>query len=160
MTDFTVQWAMPKEASITRSDILTAYKNRMITRPEASELLSDMGEEYFHREFMLKAVDYKKELELTENKIKGIRSLYKARTYDQNKTIEELLKLDLPAEEVEDLMASWYYEIKAEPLRSWTTAQTLSFIKEGLITKERGIAELKVIGYHTEHIDVYMRTIE
>ncbi|GAH43171.1 unnamed protein product, partial [marine sediment metagenome] len=35
MTDFTVQWAAPKEASITRSDILTAYKSRMINRAEA-----------------------------------------------------------------------------------------------------------------------------
>ncbi|GAH25686.1 unnamed protein product, partial [marine sediment metagenome] len=75
MTEFTVQWAMPKEASITRSDILSAYKNRMIDRTMASDLLADMGEEYFHREFMLKAVDYKKGLEFTETKIKGIRNL-------------------------------------------------------------------------------------
>ena len=159
MTEFTVQWALPKEASITRSDILTAYKNRMITRPEAEGLLADMGEEYFHREFMLKAVDYKKGLELTENKIKGIRNLYKRRVYDDNKTIDELLKLDLPTEEVEDLMAQWYYEVKAEPPKHWTTAQVLSFVKEGLITKERGITELAEIGFDSEHIDVYIRSI-
>ncbi|MBA7679856.1 hypothetical protein ES703_88161 [subsurface metagenome] len=160
MTDFTVQWAAPKEASITRSDILTAYKNRMISRAEASELLANMGEEYFHREFMLKAVDYKKGLELTEDKIKGIRKLYISRIYDENKTLEELLKLDLPSEEVEDLMAQWYYDVKAEAPRLWTSAQTLSFIKEGLITKERGVIELAIIGYDAEHIDVYMRSIE
>lgn len=160
MTDFTVQWAAPKEASITRSDILNAYKSRMITRAEASDLLADMGEKYFHREFMLKAVDYKKALEFTETKIKGIRNLYRQRVYDENKTLEELLKLDLPAEEVEDLMTQWYYDIKEEAPRLWTTAQTLSFIKDGLITKERGIAELTTIGYDAEHIDVYMRTIE
>ncbi|MBA7474036.1 hypothetical protein ES707_09383 [subsurface metagenome] len=159
MTDFTVQWALPKEASITRSDILTAYKSRMITRVEASELLADMGEEYFHREFMLKAVDYKKELELTENKIKGIRNLYKRRVYDQNKTADELSILDLPAEEITDLLTQWYYEVKAEVPRRWTTSQVLSFIKEGLITKERGIVELDLIGYDTEHIDIYVKSI-
>lgn len=160
MTEFTVQWAMPKEASITRSDILTAYKNRMIDRAMAADLLADMGEEYFHREFMLKAVDYKKGLELTENKIKGIRNLYKRRVYDQDKTRDELLKLDLPAEEVNDLMEQWYFEVKAEVPRLWTTAQILSFIKAGLITKERGVIELTTIGYDTEHIDVYIRSIE
>ncbi|GAI65380.1 unnamed protein product, partial [marine sediment metagenome] len=159
MTDFTVQWALPKEASITRSDILTAYKNRMITRSEASDLLADMGEEYFHREFMLKAVDYKKELELTENKIKGIRNLYKRRVYDENKTTDELSKLDLPAEEISGLMTQWYYEVKAEVPRRWTTAQVLSFIKAGLITKERGIVELGLIGYDTEHITIYVKSI-
>jgi len=160
MTEFTVQWAMPKEASITRSDILTAYKSRMIDRAEASTLLEDMGEEYFHREFMLTAVDYKKGLELTENRIKGIRNLYKRRVYDENKTIDELSKLDLPAEEITNLMEQWYYEIKAEVPRLWTTAQVLSFIKANLITTERGIAELTAIGYDTEHIDIYIRSIE
>ncbi len=160
MTDFTIQWAMPKEASITRSDILNAYKSRMISRTEASELLAAMGEEYFHREFMLKAVDYKKGLELTENRIRGIRNLYKRRVYDENKTIDALSKLDLPSEEVETLMEQWYYEVKAEVPRLWTTAQVLSFVKDELISKERGIAELTNIGYDSEHIGIYIKSIE
>jgi len=159
MTAFTVAWAMPKHASITRSDILTAYKNRMITRTEAADLLVDMGEEFFHLDFMLKAVDYKKDLELTENKIKGIRNLYKRRVYDKNKTTDELSKLDLPAEEITDLMAQWYYEIKAQPIKLWTTSQTLSFAKAKLISNERSITELKAIGYDNEHIKVYMESI-
>ena len=160
MTDFTVQWAMPKHASITRSDILTAYKSRMITRPEASGLLEDMGEEYFHREFMLKAVDYKKQLEITELQIKGITNLYKRRSYDENTARAELLKLDLPSDEVDLLMQEAYYELKAETPRRWTTSQVLGFIKDKLITKERGILELEHIGYDAEHIDVYLRSME
>ena len=160
MTDFTVQWATPKEASITRSDILTAYKTRMINRLEASDLLADMGEEYFHSEFMLTAVDYKKGLELTGNRIKGIRNLYRKKVYDINKTRDELLKLDLPADEVDNLMEQWYYEVAAEEPRLWTTAQTLAFIKDELRTKERGVEELSSIGYDTEHIDVYIRSLE
>ncbi len=159
MTEFTVQWATPAHASITRSDILTAYKGRMISREEASTLLSDMGEAYFHREFMLTAVDYKKGLELTEAKISGIRNLYKRRVYTMDKTRDELLKLDLPSEEVDTLMEKWYFEVAAEVPRRWTTAQTLSFMKDELITKERGIAELTAIGYDSEHIDIYIKSI-
>lgn len=160
MADFTVQWALPKEASITRSDILTAYKTRMIDRVDASELLENMGEEYFHREFMLKAVDYKKGLEITELQIKGISNLYKRRAIDADTARADLLKLDLPSDEVDLLMQQWYYELKAEIPKRWTTSQTLDFVKEGLITRERGRKELVNIGYDTEHIDVYMRTIK
>ena len=160
MTDFTVQWALPKHASITRSDILTAYKSRMISKQDASDLLEDMGETYFHREFMLEAVDYKKALELTKVQIEGINKLYKMRVYDSDKTRAELLKLDLPSDEVDYLMELWYYEAQAEAPRNWTTAQTLSFVKDGLITPDRGRQELVNMGYNTEHIDVYMRTIE
>lgn len=160
MTTFTVQWALPKEASITRSDILTAYKNRMIDRGTASQLLENMGEELFHRNFMLSAVDYKKGLELTAAKIKGIANLYRKRQYDSDKARDELSRLGLPDTEISDLMEQWWYEIKAEPPRLWTTAQTLSFIKDGLITQERGIVELQFIGYDAEHIDVYLRSLE
>lgn len=160
MTDFTVQWALGKHNSITRTDILTAYKSRMIPRSEASQLLENLGEEYFHREFMLEAVDYKKDLEITELQIKGINNLYKRRTYDENKARDELLKLDLPSEEVDLLMQQWYYEVKAEPKRNWTTAQVLNFVKDGLITLERGREELVHIGYDNEHIDIYMKAIK
>ncbi|GAI86983.1 unnamed protein product, partial [marine sediment metagenome] len=160
MTEYTVLWALPAHASITRSDILTAYKRRMIDRSEASKLLADMGEELFHRDFMLDAVDYKKELEVVESKIKGIGNLYKNHIYDNNKTIDELSKLDLPADEIELLMEQWYFDIQSDVPRLWTTSQTLGFIKEELITKDRGIAELKAIGYDDEHIGVYMETIE
>ncbi|GAG86309.1 unnamed protein product, partial [marine sediment metagenome] len=125
-----------------------------------SQLLENLGEEYFHREFMLEAVDYKKNLEITELRIKGINNLYKRRTYDENKTRDELLKLDLPAEEVDLLMEQWYYEVKAEPKRNWTTSQVLNFVKDGLITVERGRMELVHIGYDNEHIDVYMKAVE
>ncbi|GAH97242.1 unnamed protein product, partial [marine sediment metagenome] len=46
-----------------------------------------------------------------------------------------------------------------EPIQTWTTAQTLSFMKKGLITKDRAIQELLIIGYDTEHINVYMESL-
>lgn len=160
MTDFTVQWALPKHASITRSDILTAYKNRMIDRAEASQLLENMGEDFFHRSFMMDAVDYKKGLELTELQIKGIGNLYKRRAIDNDKARDDLLRLDLPADEVDSLMTEWYYEVKAQIPRNWTTSQTLSFAKDGLITKDRAKQELEKIGYDAEHVDIYMRDVK
>jgi len=160
MTEFTIQWATPEHHSITRNDILTAYKNRMIDKAEASELLEAMGEPLFHRDFMLESVDYKKALEQTENRIKGIQKLYIRRVYDNNKATDELLKLDLPAEEVSDLLGQWYYDIQAQPPRLWTTAQTLDFIKTGIITQERGIKELSAIGYDNEHINAYLAAIK
>ncbi|GAH16384.1 unnamed protein product, partial [marine sediment metagenome] len=68
------------------------------------------------------------------------------------------LRLDMPAERVDVLMAQWYIDEKDKPPRYWTTAQTLSFIKANLITPERGKRELANIGYDLEHINVYMES--
>ncbi|GAI69699.1 unnamed protein product [marine sediment metagenome] len=160
MTDFTAVWALPAHASITRSDILTAYKGRMINRSEASQLLADMGEDPFHRGFMLDAVDYKKGLEVIDSKIKGIGNLYTNHIYDANKTIDELGKLDIPSDEIELLMEQWYFDIQGETPRLWTTSQTLGFVKDELITPERGKQELKALGYDDEHITIYLKDIE
>ncbi|GAH25079.1 unnamed protein product, partial [marine sediment metagenome] len=72
----------------------------------------------------------------------------------------ELLRLDLPAERVEVLMETWYIDEKDVPPRTWTTAQTLGFVKAGLITHNRAVTELERIGYNPEHIGVYMESIE
>ncbi|KKL63181.1 hypothetical protein LCGC14_2177700, partial [marine sediment metagenome] len=66
----------------------------------------------------------------------------------------------LPTEQVDVLMEQWYYEIKDEPTRTWTTAQTLGFVKDGLITSQRGESELSQMGYDSEHIAILFGSIE
>ena len=66
----------------------------------------------------------------------------------------------MPAQRVDVLMEAWYIDEKDKPPRYWTTAQTLSFVKDELITPERGEQELRNIGYDTEHINVYMEASE
>jgi len=160
MADFTVKARLQTLSKFTSNDVLTAYTKRMIDRSEARTLLTKLEVRDTDISVMLSNADYKREWELTENRIAAIKNLYKKRVYDENKTSSELLRLDLPSEQVELLMEQWYFEAKAEPDREWTTSQTLGFIKTGLITQERGIAELRIMGYNTEHINVFMESIK
>lgn len=45
---------------------------------------------------------------------------------------------------------------KAEKIPLWTTAQTLSFVKKGLITTDRARQELLWLGYDIERIRIYL----
>lgn len=159
MTDFTVKQTLETLSKFTSRDVVSAYVKRMIDATEARSLLGLLGVKSRDMSFILSTADYKRSWELTENRISGIRNLYKRRVYDLNKTESELLKLDLPAEQVAVLMEQWYYEIKEEVPRHWTTAQVLGFAKEGLITRGRAEEELYAIGYDKEHVDVYIRTL-
>lgn len=159
MTEFTVEQALPKEAKITKGNILTAYKDRMIDRGEANSMLTAMGTESENISFMLTSIDYQRNLDIKTNRIKAVRNLYKRRVYNADKARAELLAIDMPDLEVSSLMEQWYYEIKAEPVRTWTTAQTLGFAKDKLITHDRALTELRLLGYDTEHINVYMESI-
>ena len=159
MTDFTIEQAMPKEVNITKTAILKAFETNMLDRYETISMLKDLGVTDETLSFLIKSVEYKKELDLQDNKIKAIKNLYKKREYDNNRALSELLQLDMPDSQANLLLEQWLYEKKAVGERRWTTSQTIGFIEKGLITRERGIKELTAIGYDVEHIAVYMNDV-
>ena len=158
MSDFTLKQVLATQSKFTSRDIINAYSKYMISRSETRSLLDDVGVRSENIPFIITTAEYKREWELTDNKISAIRNLYKKRVYTPNIARSELLKLDMPAERVDVLMEQWFIDEKDKPARTWTTSQTLGFIKEGLITSERGIRELRTIGYDEEHINIYMES--
>lgn len=157
MSDFTVKQILATQSKFTARDVIAAYSKYMITQPEARSLLIDVGVKSENIKFIISTAEYKRTWELTEGRIAAIRNLYKKEVYTPDKARSELLRLDMPAERVDVLMEQWYIDEKDKAPRHWTTAQTLTFIKAGLITEERGHKELRDIGYDAEHINVYMK---
>jgi len=156
MSQFTVKQVLATQSKFTAKDIINAYSKYMISSSEARQLLQAVGVRDENLSFIISTAEYKREWELTENRIAAIRNLYKKQVYSADDARSELLKLDMPSERVDVLMEQWYIDEKDKPPRYWTTAQTLGFIKDGLITTERGEQELRNIGYNTEHIKIYL----
>ncbi|GAI59605.1 unnamed protein product, partial [marine sediment metagenome] len=63
-------------------------------------------------------------------------------------------------DQINVLMEQWHYEKVEELDATWTTAQTLTFLKKGLITDARARTELDLNGYDSEHINIYIRNIK
>lgn len=156
MTDFTIEQALPKEVAITKTAILKAFETNMIDVSETRSMLRDLAVTDETLSFLIKSIEYKKQIALQDMRIRAIRNLYKKREYDSNRALSELLQLDMPDAQASLLLEQWHFEKKAVGERRWTTAQTLDFIEKGLITRERGIKELIGLGYDAEHIAVYM----
>ncbi len=159
MTQFTVKQTLSTLAKFTSADILSAYSKQMLSRSDARSLLNMIGKTGSDVTFILSTADYKRSWAMTEQQIKGIRNLYRQRIYTDDQTRDKLSKLNLPADRIITLMEQWYYEVEAEDKKTWTTAQTLKFIEDKIITKDRGIQELRIIGYDNEHIDAYMKAM-
>ena len=159
MAEFTVRQTLSSLAKFTSGDIVKAYAQRMIDRAFAIALLKEIGIRSEDAGYIIDTAEYKRQWDFTEEKIKGIKNLYKRQEYDENKTKSELDKLNLPSDQVNVLMEQWWFEVKAEARATWTTAQTLKFAKEGLITRDRAIQELRLNNYDQEHINIYMATI-
>ena len=156
MSEFTIKQVLATQSKFTTTDIVSAFTKYMITRSEASSLLSDIGVRTENISFILTTAEYKRDWKLTDERIAAIHNLYRKGVYSADTARSNLLQLDMPSIRVDVLMSKWWIDEADKPPRNWSTAQTLSFIKAELITKERGIAELKALGFDTEHINVYM----
>lgn len=160
MTEFTEAQILEERAGLTTAEVIKAYVDRLITKPETIELLVILGVDPEHAVYLADTEDVKREWFLTNNKIKAIRNLYKRGEYDENKARAELLKLNQPTEQVDVLMEQWWYEKKEDGGPTWTKAETFRFHKAGLIPKDRVKQELYAMGYDDEHVNIYMDTIK
>lgn len=159
MTQFTIRYVLSQQSKFTTTDVIAAFTKRMISRSDAYGMLDTMGIRSNDISYIISTAEYKRQWAFTESKISGIRNLYKRAVYDKNKTIDELSKLNLPAEQVNVLMEQWWYEDKTIPTANWTKAETLRFIKAGTITRDRGMQELRELGFDAEHISVYLGAV-
>lgn len=160
MADFTIKQTLASLSKFTSSDIIKAFAGRMLNRADALSLLQSIGIRSEDARYIVSTAEYKRHWAFTDQQISGIRNLYKKRVYDESETRSHLAGLNLPSDQIEVLMQQWYYDRKVEPSATWTTSQTLSFKRKGLITDERARRELFLNGYDAEHIDVYMRSLK
>lgn len=160
MTEFTLAFVLSQQSKFKTGDVIKAYTTRMIDRSEARNLLDMLGVRSEDISYIIDTADYKKEWALTESKTKAIHNLYRRGEYTENKTRSELLRLDLPSDQVNVLMEQWWFERKEDGVTTWTKAETFKFVKQELITPERGRQELLTMGYDNEHIDIYLRSLQ
>jgi hypothetical protein len=159
MSEFTVKQTLSKQSKFTATDIVSAFSKFMVSRTEASSLLSTIGVKRENIDFILTTAEYKRQWELTDTRIDAIRNLYKKGVYSKDTAEAELLKLNIPTAQVTNLMNTWYFEAEAEAPKLWTTAQTLSFYKKQLISRSRAETELRLIGYDTERLQLLLATV-
>jgi len=160
MAEFTVKQTLSSLAKFSSSDIVKAFASRMINYGEATSLLRTIGIRDEDAQYIISTAEYKRKWAFTDQQIAGIRNLYKKRMYDETQARGKLAGLNLPSDQINILMQQWYYDVKDEPTATWTTAQTLSFVRKGLITEDRAKKELYLIGYDAEHVNTYMESIK
>jgi len=160
MAEFTVRQTLASLSKFTSSDIIKAFASRMISKGEALSLLRDIGIRPEDATYIISTAEYKRLWAFTDAQIAGVRNLFKKRVYDEDETRDKLARLNLPADQINVLMEQWHYEKVEELDATWTTAQTLKYVKRELITKQRASRELELNGYDKEHIAIFLKDLE
>lgn len=144
------------EINLTKGDILSMYKIKLITRNTCRGYLLDLGFHSDEVDLYIDRVDFQADLDLIDLRIKTIRKAYINGVWDRVRVITELDKLHLPTEQRDVLIQQWDIETDVKPERP-TKAEVLSFLKKGIMTEPQARLELSAMGYNDVYIDMYIK---
>ena len=160
MADFTVRQTRQTLSAFSSRDIIKAYTKRFIDDSKARSLLRNLGIRDAEIQNIITTANYKRNWAFKTERIDAIENLYKKGRITDIQARSQLENLDLPSDHIQILLQQWMARIDEPKMPLWTTAQTLKFLSTKLISQERAIAELKLLGYNAERIGVYIRSIQ
>jgi hypothetical protein len=160
MTDFTLKYVRNSLSRFSSTDVINAYKSRFLDEGQARNILRDLGIKEVEINNIIKTATYKREWQYKKEQTDAIENLYKKGRMDEGRTRGELSKLGYPSDHITTLLNQWLLKSEEERVATWTTAQTLGFLKKQLISRERAGQELQLLGYSAERIEVYLRSTE
>jgi len=160
MTEFTIKQVRSTLSRFTSNDVIRAFVKRFIEAGQARALLREIGIKDTEIDHIVNTAMYKREWSEKQERIDAIENLYKKGKYTEQQARGELSRIGLPSDHIQLLIEQWQLKVKAEVAATWTATQTLSFLRNGLITTARATQEFIALGYDAEHISVYLASVK
>lgn len=131
---------------ITKSSVLDMYARRIMSAADATAILESLHVSAAAAPLMLTYADMHRALSQQNNAIARVGSLYAARKITEQTARNSLITLQVPAESVTDIMASWQLENSIH-VRVLTAAQIVDAWEYEIMTEGEAMAELGNLGY-------------
>lgn len=157
MAEFTIAYNAGTDTEYTKSEVLKAYRTRMIEPDITLLLLKDIGLSDDYAIFLMAMEDYKQDLAIQAQQIDIIEDRYVRHEIDATTARGRLAGLNLKGAHIERLMEEWGIRRRAKialPTRSNIT----EFYKDGVITAQTARLELAKRRYPEYAIDWWLHS--
>lgn len=159
LTQFTVMGASEAERDLTRSDILGAFKDAILSREEAKNALIEMGYSDDEAELLISREEYKLTEEYRKAEISAVKAEFVKGIITESEAINRMAVLGLHSKEIERQIALWKPETKSK-VATPTLTQLTQFLKAGIIDVKTYREELEGRGYSQKYIDWFTELIK
>ena len=139
----------------TVSAIITGYKDYLIDRNTAIELLRSLDYTDIGIEMLIAQADFAMTEKLLTIQKTTAHDAYTRSLWDRNTTIDFLGRLNLPGAQMDALMLEWDIEKQSKPAKP-TKAELNTWFEQHLITESEYRAEMAAMGYTQRYIDFYV----
>jgi len=158
MADFTIRHTRQMLSGFSSKDVSNAYIKRFIDDGKARGLLQSIGIRQEEINNIITTSNYKREWANKSERENAIENLYKKGRLTESQARNNLADIGLPPDHIETLFQQWMARIDEPKEPTWTTAQTLGFLKKGLISESRAVQEFQLLGYNAERISIYIKS--
>lgn len=154
MADFTIRYNRQHEKELTKAQIITGYKEKLMTKNDALDLLMQLDYKEAQAEYLLLLEDYKEAKDLQDDLIDNIKDRYQNNLFTDFEARAKLNELNLPAVQVDVLMDKW--KIKRFEDRKLPSKSDLDkMVKARIINEDTYRLEMQKLGYGWDYINWY-----
>jgi len=154
MADFTVRYNQGADKELTRGQILTGYKEKIISRADALILITDIGYTEAQAEYFILLEDYKEAKDLQDDILSNIKDRYQNNMSDEFETRSRLGQLNLTGERIALLMDKWKIK-KMIDVKVPSKTDLDKFLAAKIINLDTYRTEMDRLGYNTKYINWY-----
>lgn len=156
LTAFVTRQARSADRDLTKSEVLNAYKRRLLSQDEANTSLQDLGYAPDLAELLLAGADYDVLQQRAGRRTTVIRSRFLAGLISSANAVTALSDLGKPPEEVEELLTLWQEQL-ADRVERPTPSQVIGFYRDRVISGPDLAAELRLAGYDDRYVEWFIR---
>ena len=140
------QEATIKEKDLAKGEVLSAYFDRIVDKPTATELLHLLGYSGQVATYMLDVSDFRRELKALNAEVNRIGGYYMHHKITEVEAQSSLETLGVPTDQVAGLLSIWSVE-RVVPVRIPTTGQISKAVQYGTLSTGEALAKLELLGY-------------
>lgn len=158
MTEFTIAYEADSLTGITRATVMSSYQKGLITSEQLKTYLEGFGYAPGVVDFYMAIANYEKEAEVIDIIVNEIIQRYLSGMYTMAEARNELLKHDLPASYVSQIMGE--LEVKqSQKVRIPSKSDLENWLKMQLIDDKTYYTRMSQLGYNREDVEKYLSEI-
>lgn len=158
LTKFTVAGASEEEKDLTKTEILSGYRTKLLTAQETKEALMKLGYDEDEANFYIALEDYKLEKEAKNELLNWTKAEYTKGIIDANEVIKRLSAANFQAKEIDHYLAIWRPNKETRDKQP-SVGDLKSFFKARVIDEATFREEMRNLGYSERYIDWYAKAI-
>jgi len=159
MASFTIKYNAQNDRDLTKSTILTSYREGLISRADALQLLKDSDYSEHIADYYLTLEEFNKEKEIQDIQINNLKEQFLLGLISEVQTRDTLNKAGLLGDKVNALMDQWSIQLyKYQRLPSKSDLDR--FLMTGIIKENEYIETMQQLGFAFRHIQLYLEDLK